>query len=477
MKKLLLLLSLCVVNFSTFGQIGSSCQTYFTDTVKYIEEAKTSVLLGISVNTNNDATATGYGYAGFAQIFAAPDSIRVLGFSFGGWISSGFTDTVVCRLYQANGSGMPGVQIDSVLHAVSLENGFTAPLTSNQINNEVLFGAGHVLEGDYIITVENFSTSDLFLVRSSAGDGSAEGLCLLYYRGLSDPSFDGWYSAVTFGSQWDFDMNFKPIIEYSVTSELIFSDDTLCQNDLLMVTGAIVSFDDSLLYNRMYNPNYASYTGYTVNNSLIYHYGNGNSDAVGAESYMVSGDYTITGMDTLFTDLWTANSVEVICSGMVNVNGADLGMDTIVCMQNVMVISPGVFDTYSWNTGVVTDSITIGPILNPGVITYTVDVTSGLCNSTASITITFENCTGIEEAKNHSLNAFPNPASDNFTIKTDFTENFELKIYDNQGKVVMVQRLTGIAENIDVSRLSEGMYVVVISDKNRVVRKKVQILR
>jgi hypothetical protein len=119
----------------------------------------------------------------------------------------------------------------------------------------------------------------------------------------------------------------------------------------------------------------------------------------------------------------------------------------------------------------------VGPILNPGVITYTVDVTSALCNSTASVTITFDNCIGIEEIKSHSLNAYPNPANDNFTINTDFTKNYELKIYDNQGKTVMVQEMVGTVKNIDVSVLEQGVYILTISDGNQVVRKKLQILR
>jgi hypothetical protein len=146
-------------------------------------------------------------------------------------------------------------------------------------------------------------------------------------------------------------------------------------------------------------------------------------------------------------------------------------------MQSSLILSPGVFDTYSWNTGQLTDSIIVGPILNPGVITYTVDVTSALCNSTASVTITFDNCIGIEEIKSHSLNAYPNPANDNFTINTDFTKNYELKIYDNQGKTVMVQEMVGTVKNIDVSVLEQGVYILTISDGNQVVRKKLQILR
>ena len=609
MKKLLLILLLITIIFNTSAQIVSSCQTTFTDTLKYVDQVKTSSWAAIPVNVINDGGD--YGYAGFGQRFEAPDSVKVLGFSFRGFVYSGASDTVVCRLYTADSFGFPDVQVDSVIHTVPLVAGFTSPLDAAAIMNTVMFGSGHILEGDYIVTVENFASSDMYLVRNTAGDGAGEDLCLTYYRGLSDPIFNGWVSTFSFGPAWNFDMPFEPIIEYSFDSELTISADSICGSDTLIVFDTIVSFDDSVLYNKMYNPNYATYTGY--NTSVNYDYGDGISDGTGMHVYSGSGNFVVSASDTILASGWTNNSFVSTCSDVVFVetqpdagtagtlavcqgttptdaelftalngtpiaggtwtnvgltytytvtavspcagiatadvvvteeaqpdagtagtltvcqgttpsdaelftalNGtpiaggtwtnvgltytytlsatspcaiqaaadvlvteqtASLGSDTTICMQSSMIISPGVFDTYSWNTGQLTDSIIVGPILNPGVITYTVDVTSALCNSTASITITFDNCIGIEEIKSYSLNAYPNPANDNFTINTDFTQNYELKIYDNQGKMILVQEMIGTDKNIDVSVLEQGVYILTISDGNQVVRKKLQILR
>jgi hypothetical protein len=473
MKKLLLLLPFFAISLTTFGQV-TNCQNTYVDTLKYVDQVKTSNWSGISTNVTNDGGS--YGYAGFGQRFEAPDSVKVLGFSFRGFVFSGASDTVVCRLYTADSFGLPDVQVDSVIHTVPLVAGFTSPLDADAIKNTVMFGSGHLLEGDYIVTVENFASSDMYLVRNTHGDGVGEDLCLTYYRGLSDASFDAWYSIFSFGAGWDFDMPFEPIIEYSFSSELTISADSICGSDTLIVFDAIVSFDDSVLYNKMYNPNYATYTGY--NTSVNYDYGDGMSDGTGMHVYSASGNFVVSALDTILTSGWTNNSFVSTCSDLVFVEtAASLGSDTTVCMQSSMIISPGIFDAYSWNTGQLTDSIIVGPILNPGVITYTVDVTSALCNSTASITITFDNCIGIEEIKSHSLNAYPNPANDNFTINTDFTQNYELKIYDNQGKIVMVQEMIGTVENIDISVLEQGVYILTVSDGNQVVRKKLQILR
>ena len=43
-------------------------------------------------------------------------------------------------------------------------------------------------------------------------------------------------------------------------------------------------------------------------------------------------------------------------------------------------------------------------------------------------------------------------------------QNYELQIYDNQGKMVLVQQMTGTVKNIDVSGLQQGMYFLTVSD-------------
>ena len=409
MKKLLLFLPLIGFALSTSAQVVSSCQTSFIDTVKYVDQVKTSGYSLLSVKYENDAPNSAGGYCAYAQLFEAPDTVKVMGFCFGGFINSGSSDTIVCRLYKESG-GAPGMQIDSVIYSVPLVAGYSGPYDSDLIRNCVSFGSGHILEGNYIITVENFSSSDLFLVKNIDGEGAGEDLSFGYYALLPDPTWDGWYR--NFSSwgveEWDFDLNFEPIIEYSLYSELTISADSICGSDALIVFDTIVSFDDSILYNKMYNPNFASYTGY--NTSVNYVYGDGNSDDLGNHIYTAGGDYSVLISDTILATGWTNDYFLSSCNSLLHVFPIpDLGLDTTLCMQSSLILSPGVFNMYSWNTGQLTDSIIVGPILNPGVITYAVDVTSALCNSTASITITFDNCIGIEEINNHSLHMYPNP--------------------------------------------------------------------
>ena len=87
----------------------SSCQTTYLDTLKYVDQVKTSSWTAIPVNVINDGGA--YGYAGFGQRFEAPDSVKVLGFSFRGFVYSGASDTVVCRFMKQMVQGCLGFKL------------------------------------------------------------------------------------------------------------------------------------------------------------------------------------------------------------------------------------------------------------------------------------------------------------------------------------------------------------------------------
>ena len=50
-------------------------------------------------------------------------------------------------------------------------------------------------------------------------------------------------------------------------------------------------------------------------------------------------------------------------------------------------------------------------------------------------------------------------------------------MYDSQGKMVMNQNMSGTSQNIDVSGLEQGVYILSVSNEKQVVRKKLQILR
>lgn len=73
--------------------------------------------------------------------------------------------------------------------------------------------------------------------------------------------------------------------------------------------------------------------------------------------------------------------------------------------------------------------------------------------------------TGIDEAVNSrsSVKAFPNPATSSLTIESDLTSG-DFRIIDISGRVVMNQTYTNGRNQIDVSGLNSGMYILQIND-------------
>ncbi|GAB5417418.1 MAG: hypothetical protein Crog4KO_30000 [Crocinitomicaceae bacterium] len=82
----------------------------------------------------------------------------------------------------------------------------------------------------------------------------------------------------------------------------------------------------------------------------------------------------------------------------------------------------------------------------------------------------------INEEEQIAVSIFPNPATDNFTVKLDESANGSIQVVDVQGKVVASQNVTGQAETtVDASALAAGIYTVLVSTENGVATKKVVV--
>jgi PKD domain/Secretion system C-terminal sorting domain/CARDB len=105
--------------------------------------------------------------------------------------------------------------------------------------------------------------------------------------------------------------------------------------------------------------------------------------------------------------------------------------------------------------------------------TYTVQLTAynGTCSNvnTQSVVI---NATAIENIPDNNLSLLPNPVSDVLTIGG--TVNIlNIKIYDYCGKLILNQK--PVTNQIDVSNLTNGIYTIIMFEKNgRTIRKFVK---
>ncbi len=82
---------------------------------------------------------------------------------------------------------------------------------------------------------------------------------------------------------------------------------------------------------------------------------------------------------------------------------------------------------------------------------------------------------GIEEhLTNEDFNVYPNPVSDNLTVETSaYTpEGNCLSIYTLIGEKIMEEKFSSQNYSVDVSQLSEGIYIIEVKTKKNIIRAK-----
>jgi len=376
MKKIILSTLLMTMSLVNFAQDTITCSTVVEDTVLYVN-SKTSAIAGIGIHQHSvDGTQ---GYEAFAQRFEAPDTVTVNGACFYAVMDIDPTDTLILNMYDVNGSGAPGTSVASVAVQVpSLVSGYTGAMDSSAIYLCGTFASPVQFEGDYFLSLENFNdTADIFIARNVDGDGAVEALTWGYYTS-DGGGFDGWYNLFSFGAGWNFDVDIRPTVSYLASAEVIL-DTTLCYGDTLSVLSTTM-IDDSLLYNKFYNPNFASYAANAVSDSI--NFGSGNTIDT-SFVYATSGSYPLSVNH--FVNLgWTVNGT-FACQTDVNVYGMpiDLGADTLLCFEDSVTLFAGLgFDSYLWSSTDTDSAIVLSTTnLVDGDYTYFVEADANGCMS------------------------------------------------------------------------------------------------
>ena len=128
-------------------------------------------------------------------------------------------------------------------------------------------------------------------------------------------------------------------------------------------------------------------------------------------------------------------------------------------------------NTYSWNTGATTATISVSPAANT---IYTVTATNACGTATASLAQSVSPCTGIEEMlSTQQISIYPNPASDhvNIAITSYLSSNHTVvEVTDALGKVVMKEALNTELTTIRLNKLPEGIYFFKVITNNQAVK-------
>ncbi len=160
---------------------------------------------------------------------------------------------------------------------------------------------------------------------------------------------------------------------------------------------------------------------------------------------------------------------------------------TVVCLGSAIYFSMTGSNaiTYDWNYGDGNTSTTPNAshtYASPGTYTATLKGTYGVCDSSTTIQVTVNDCTGLEEENlGKSILVYPNPADRflNISILESKMKNIEMAIFNSSGQLVYSKTIpdNSVQTTIDVNEFSEGVYLIRFNSENTVFTKKLIIVK
>jgi hypothetical protein len=169
------------------------------------------------------------------------------------------------------------------------------------------------------------------------------------------------------------------------------------------------------------------------------------------------------------------------------VNGQNVSFDMTATpiyssdMYNYMSYVDSVKYQFSWNFGDATPLISAMDTNHTYVTagTYTVSLFDTYVGwyfyATRDTTAVLSACVGIDENSSKEFSIYPNPVSRTLTIAD--AENSTIQIISMLGTTVRRIENASRLESIDMSSLSEGTYFVRIENNDKVVTRKISVLR
>nr|NQU93857.1 T9SS type A sorting domain-containing protein [Bacteroidota bacterium] len=159
----------------------------------------------------------------------------------------------------------------------------------------------------------------------------------------------------------------------------------------------------------------------------------------------------------------------------------NLGDDIIACANWTIVLdagNPGA--TYMWSSGETTQTIEVDTTgVGIGTMDVWVEVIDDYaCTNTDTLTIQWDDCTGISEsAEGWSVNVFPNPSDGEFSIEVS-SRNLrpvQIKIYSSLGAVVYSENDHATGNIINLKNFREGIYYLSVKGDGINLIKKIVI--
>jgi hypothetical protein len=221
--------------------------------------------------------------------------------------------------------------------------------------------------------------------------------------------------------------------------------------------------------------------------------------------------YTVTGINTV-TGCTNSDQVTVTVNALPTVNA---GNDQTICAGTSVTLSGTGADTYSWDNAVI-DGISFVPtateiyhlqgtdlngcqgidsvqvivnntststLTETALDSYTLNgqtyTQSGTysqvipnaagCDSTITLNLTL-NFTGIDEMKDFAVSIYPNPSRDVLFIHSEIELFSSFELIDNQGRIVLSDKLNGNQTSIYLDAIAPGNYYLKIEERNILIK-------
>jgi hypothetical protein len=116
--------------------------------------------------------------------------------------------------------------------------------------------------------------------------------------------------------------------------------------------------------------------------------------------------------------------------------------------------------------------------VSAGTYEYTVSVSSGGCSNTASVAVTVETCSEVEDnvVIENEFNIFPNPTTGLINLDNDSSLNndFEIIVYNGYGKIIINEKNSKI---LNLSEYSNGIYYLYVKTEGKIMNKKIILIK
>ena len=203
--------------------------------------------------------------------------------------------------------------------------------------------------------------------------------------------------------------------------------------------------------------------------------------------------FNVNVSGTYYVQVTGTNNCSASDTILISVNPlpyVDLGQDTVtICNDSYIILYAGTeFDIYEWSDGSNLDSLRIdGALVGVSSEFYSVTVTnSNTCQASDSVFVIVEICSDIAHIDNNiTLDVFPNPSKDVFTILINNNTSkqyntINLSIVNTYGKLIYKETLKNRAKNytkqIDLSDFSQGTYFLKLISNNKIIKVKKMVI-